>query len=115
MTPRRVLSELELLAARLGVSVRAEPFTKGVLEGRGGLCWVDGKALVVMDEKLAVPDRIAVLAGALAQLELDTSQVPLFLLETIETSRRKARPRRGRKPARAKRPGLARARPRKSG
>jgi hypothetical protein len=113
VTPRRVLSELELLAARLGVSVRAETFSKGLLEGHGGLCWVDGKALVVMDEKLPVPDRIAVLAGALAQLELDSSQIPLFLLKTIETSRRRVRPKRGRKPARAKHPGLARARPRK--
>jgi hypothetical protein len=116
VTPRRVLSELESLAARLGVSVRAEAFSKGVLEGRGGLCWVDGKALVVMDEKLPVPDRIAVLAGALAQLNLDTSQVPLFLLQTIESTRRRARPRRARKPARGKpagHPGLARARPRK--
>ncbi len=115
MTPRRVLSELELLATRLGVSVRAEAFSKGLLEGHGGLCWVDGKALVVMDEKLPVPDRIAVLAGALAQLELDSSQIPLFLLKTIETSRRKVRPKRARKPARAKHPGLARARPRKPG
>jgi hypothetical protein len=113
VTPRRVLSELELLAGRLGVSVRAEAFPKGLLEGRGGLCWVDGKALVVMDEKLSVPDRIVVLAGALAQLELDSSQIPLFLLKTIETSRRKARPRRVRKPTRARHPGLARAKPRK--
>jgi hypothetical protein len=110
-----VLSELELLAARLGVSVRAEAFSKGLLEGHGGLCWVDGKALVVMDEKLPVPDRIAVLAGALAQLELDSSQIPLFLLKTIETSRRRARPKRGRKPTRARHPGLARAKPRKPG
>jgi hypothetical protein len=113
VTPRRVLSELESLAARLGVSVRAEAFSKGVLEGHGGLCWVDGKALVVMDEKLPVPDRIVVLAGALAQLELDTSQVPLFLLKTIETSKRKTRPRRSRKPAPPRHPGLARAKPRK--
>jgi len=118
VTPWRVLSELEALAARLGVPVRAEAFSKR-LEGRGGLCWVDGKALVVMDEKLPVPDRIAVLAGALAQLQLDTSQVPLFLLQTIEKSRRRARPKRARKTARPTRggpaahPGLARARPRK--
>ena len=117
MTPRRVLSELEALAERLGVPVRAEPFSKGVLEGRGGLCWVDGKALVVMDEKLPVPDRIVVIAAALAELNLDTSQVPLFLLQTLESSRRKGRPKRARKPSPRKaagHPGLARARPRKA-
>jgi len=115
VTPRRVLSELESLAARLGVPVRAEAFSKGLLEGRGGLCWVDGKALIVMDEKLPVPDRIAVLASALAQLELDSTQVPLFLLQTIERSRRRARPKRTRKSTRPGHPGLARARPRKTG
>lgn len=118
MTPRRVLSELESVAARLGVAVRAEPFLKGVLDGRGGLCWVDGKAVVVMDEKLPVPDRIAVLASALAQLDLDTTQVPLLVLQVIMASRRRARARpparsrRAPRPRRAAHPGLARAKPR---
>ena len=117
MTPRRVLSELESVAARLGIPVRAEPFLKGVLDGRGGLCWVDGKAIIVMDEKLPLADRIAIVAGALAQLDLDTSQVPLLVLEVIVASRKppRARPRpRRRTPARPRHPGLARAKPRKS-
>jgi hypothetical protein len=107
VTPGRVLAELEALAAHLGVAVRAESFGKGVLEGRGGLCWVDGKPLVVMDAKLAIPERIAVLAAALGTFDLDVLRVAPQVRERIEAARRdkKKRPPK-------KRPGLARARPR---
>ncbi|HEX3345130.1 MAG TPA: hypothetical protein VHS09_11190, partial [Polyangiaceae bacterium] len=84
------------------------PFGKGVLEGRGGLCWVDGKPLVVMDAKLAVPERIAVLARALGGFDLDGASVPPPVRDAIEAARRGKRKRTARK----KRPGLARARPR---
>jgi hypothetical protein len=117
-----VLSELEALAVRLGVSVRAEAFSKGVLEGHGGLCWVDGKALVVMDEKLPVPDRIAVLAGALAQLDLGRLVLPEPVQAAIDARRAKPRrsrrstrpprprePREPREPPKPRHPGLARA------
>ncbi len=108
MTPGRVLAELEALAARLGVAVRAEPFGKGVLEGRGGLCWVDGRPLVVMDAKLAVPERIAVLAGALGKFDLEVLSIAPQVRERIEDARGARKKRASRK----KRPGLARARPR---
>jgi hypothetical protein len=115
VTPARVLAELEALAARLGVSVRAEPFGRGVLERRGGLCWVDGRPLVVMDEKLAVTDRIGVLAGALSQFDLDGVSLLPVIRERIEEARtgKKRGPRRIKVAARASRPGLARAKPRK--
>ncbi len=107
MTPGRVLAELEALAARLGVAVRAEPFGKGVLEGRGGLCWVDGQPLVVMDAKLSVLERVALLAGALGGFDLEAIPVAPLIRERIEAARR------GKKRRAAKtRPGLARARPR---
>jgi hypothetical protein len=109
VTPGRVLTELEALAARLGVVVRAEPFGKGVLEGRGGLCWVDGKPLVVMDETLAVPERIAVLASALGKFDLDVVSIAPLVRERIEAARRGKRKRAPKKRAH---PGLARARPR---
>ena len=112
-----MLAALESTAARLGIAVRAEPFLKGVLDGRGGLCWLDGKAIIVMDEKLAVPDRIVVLAEALSQMELDASEVPLMALEVIRAAQRRSaattRPKRkGHRAKRAGRPGLARAKPR---
>ncbi|HEY8088366.1 MAG TPA: hypothetical protein VIF09_10990 [Polyangiaceae bacterium] len=110
-----MLAELEALAARVGVVVRAEPFGKGVLRGKGGLCHVDGKPLVVMDAAMALEDRIGVLAGALATLDLGGQSVALAVRERIEAERPGARGRAGRKTRAVKRrgkPGLARARPR---
>jgi hypothetical protein len=107
VTPGRVLAELEALAARLGVAVRAEPFGTGVLKGRGGLCWVDGKPLVVMDAKLALPEQIGVLAAALGSFDLEAVSVPPAVREQIDAARRGKK----RRPPK-KRPGLARARPR---
>lgn len=111
MTPEGVLAELEALAARLGVPVRSEPFGRGLLEGRGGLCRVKGQALIVMDASLRVPDRIAVLAGALAQLDLAGLQIAPAVRERIEAARGAGKRRKKPKPARPAHPGLARARP----
>jgi hypothetical protein len=110
VTPGRVLAELEALAGRLGIAVRAEPFGRGVLEGHGGLCWVDGKALIVMDEKLGIPERIAVLAGALARFDLDAVSVAPVVRERIEDAKSGKRKRPSRKVL--LHPGIARARAR---
>jgi hypothetical protein len=109
-----MLAELESLAARLGVTVRPEPFGRGLLQGRGGLCWVDGKPMVVMDATLRVPDRVAVLAGALAQVDLSGVVLEADLEARIDAARRKRAGRKGKapKPAKPPRPGLARTRPR---
>jgi hypothetical protein len=110
VTPSRVLAELEALAARLGVAVRVEAFGQGVMQGRGGLCWVDGKALVVMDQRLSVADRIAILARALSKFDVDAVSVAPAVRDRIASEaagKAKRRP-----AATPKRPGLARARPR---
>jgi hypothetical protein len=119
-----MLAELESLAARMSIAVRAEPFGSGLLQGRGGLCWVRGQPLVVMDAALGTPDRIAILAEALARFDLEDRHTPPAVRDRIESARRSLRspPARGRakrkhpridKPARAPtRPGLARTRPR---
>ena len=121
MTPLRVLAELESIAARMGIAVRAEPFGSKLLRGRGGRCWVHGRPLVVMDASLATVDRIPLLAAALARFELDLEGVYVApaVRALIEAARESARPRRaapapaperaGRPPRR--RPGLARTRP----
>jgi hypothetical protein len=109
VTPPRVLHELEALAARIGLVVRAEPFGSGLLSGRGGLCWVRGRPLVVMDASLPVEDRIAVLARALARFDLDAVYVPPLVRARIESLG--ARLPRPKPPATRSRPGLARTKP----
>ena len=123
MTPSRVLSVLESLAARVGIAVRAEAFGRGLLQGRGGLCWVRGEPLVVMDEALAIPDRIAVLAAALGHFDLDGVYVAPAIRELIDRARedpgelsRIARGPSGNSTMRPRaKPGLARGRPPKGG
>jgi hypothetical protein len=87
VTPARLLVELELLAARVGVVVRTEALGGELLEGKGGLCWVRGAPLVVMDAGLALIDRIGVLAGALAHFELDKVYVAPAIRQIIELVR----------------------------
>jgi hypothetical protein len=70
-----------------------------LLEGRGGLCWIDGRAVVVMDEKLPVPDRIGVLAGALAALDTEVVALQPPVRAAIDAARRRRKTTRGRKRA----------------
>jgi hypothetical protein len=111
VTPQRLLHELEALAARLGVTIRTEPFDKGVLGGRGGLCRVHGKPVIVMDATLGVADKIATLAGALGRFDLEAVSVPPVVRARIDSTRA------GRSPVPPRRvvtmPGLARTRPRR--
>jgi hypothetical protein len=88
VTPARLLSELETLAERVGVLVRVEPFGGELLEGRGGLCWVRGKPLVVMDSLLSVTERIATLTAALSGFDLGEVYVPPLVRERIERASR---------------------------
>jgi len=97
MLPAQMLRELSDLAARIGVDVRYEVFDRYVLEGRGGLCWLRGKPVVVMDAGMPVLDKVGVLATALARFDLEPIYVPPVLrrrLEGVNVRRTAARPRR---------------------
>ena len=90
MAPHDILRALEALASRIGVSVRSEPFALSVLEGRGGLCRLRGEHVVVMDARLPILDKIAVLAAALAAFDLEAIYVPPLLRASIQRRRRAA-------------------------
>jgi hypothetical protein len=87
MQPIRLLAELEALAARLGVTVRTEPFGGGILDGHGGLCRIRGQPLVVMDASLGTEDRIEVLATALATFDLEGVFVAPVVRQRIEAAK----------------------------
>jgi hypothetical protein len=82
-----ILAELVRLAGRIGVSVRAEPFDLKVIEGKGGLCWLRGEPIVVMDAGLPVVDKIGVMARALAAFDLEAIYVPPLLRAKIGRTR----------------------------
>jgi hypothetical protein len=88
VTRVRLLGELEALASRLGVAVRVEVFPGELLQGRGGLCWLRGRPVVLMDSSLSPADRILTLASALATFDLDTVYVPPLVRERVESARR---------------------------
>lgn len=67
MTPDDVLVALTDLAGRLGVEVRVEPFELRIA-GRGGLCRVEGRTVILVDAKLAKVDQIGVVGEALGAL-----------------------------------------------
>jgi hypothetical protein len=86
VTPARLLSELETVAARLGVALRVERLGSDVLGARGGLCRIRGLPLIVIEESLSVADRISVLAGALSGFDLSSIYVPPVVRACIEST-----------------------------
>ncbi len=86
MTPTRLLSELETVAARLGIALRVEPFGDERLGARGGLCRVRGRPLILIDASLPIPDQISVLAGALSTFDVTSIYVPPLVRARIESA-----------------------------
>ncbi len=70
----RLYLELCAAARKLGLEVRAEAFDPGLSDAarpRGGLCAIHGRQLILVDSRGSLPDRIATVAGALSQVDLD--------------------------------------------
>jgi hypothetical protein len=83
----RMLLELESLAARIGIAIRAEAFDTRVIERSGGLCILRGKPVIVVDARAPLIDKIAVLADALAAFDLEPIYVPPLLRARIQRRR----------------------------
>jgi len=82
----RLLDELTRAAARVGIDVRMESFDPNLSDARrprGGLCTVRGRRLILVDANGALPDQIATVAGALAQVDLDAIYMPPVVRATI--------------------------------
>jgi hypothetical protein len=91
VTPTEILTELEKLALRLGVPVRFETFSiPGDLRvtGKGGLCRLRGKPIIVVDAALPLLDKIGVLSEALATFDLEAIYLPPVLRARIDSNRR---------------------------
>ena len=82
----RLFDELAFAARKVGIEVRTEPFDPAVPErqgGRGGLCTVRGERLILVDARAPLPDRIAMIAEALARVDLDSVFLPPIVRATI--------------------------------
>jgi hypothetical protein len=86
MQLERLLEELTRAAERAGIQVRTEVFDPNlsdVRRPRGGLCTLRGIRLILVDAKLPLPERIATLAAALAEVDLDHLFLPPIVRATI--------------------------------
>ncbi|MFO0592390.1 MAG: hypothetical protein U0441_32905 [Polyangiaceae bacterium] len=82
----QLYQELLSAARKMGVDVRAEPFDPGLSDAtrpRGGLCTIRGRHMILVDARGSLPDRIATLAGALSQMDLDSVFLPPVVRATI--------------------------------
>jgi hypothetical protein len=79
---RKTLKQLELLAKKLGAKVRYEPIELpggDVGLGRGGICRIAGRPVILCDARLPVIDKVSVLAEAIATYGV----VPLHLPRSL--------------------------------
>lgn len=93
MDLRRLLDELALAARRLGVEVRFEPFEPGLREAqvpRGSLCTIHGRRCIVVDADAPIPERVALLASALAELDHESLYLSPVARATIRIYQRSA-------------------------
>ncbi|MBX3258694.1 MAG: hypothetical protein KIS78_10655 [Labilithrix sp.] len=79
-----VLVGLKALAVEAGVEVRIEPFASA-MAGKGGLCRIKGRRVILVDEKLGVVEQIGVLGEALGRLLPRERAVPSELLPYLRT------------------------------
>ncbi len=86
MTPPQILAELEKLAKRFGVAVRFEAFDPKSL-GKGGLCRLRGEPFIVIDARLPLLDKIAILSEALSTFDLEVIYLPPVLRTRLEARR----------------------------
>ena len=86
MDDRSLFDELLRVATRLGVDVRIEPFETPPAGG-GGRCVLAGKDLILLDARASLRDRVAALASALANLNLDDVYVTPEARDRVEAER----------------------------
>ncbi|MBI2466410.1 MAG: hypothetical protein HYV62_01080 [Candidatus Rokubacteria bacterium] len=70
MDDQHLFDELLRVAEVLGVGVRVEPFETPAAAG-GGSCILRGERLILIDRTAPLRERIAALAGALAELQTE--------------------------------------------
>jgi hypothetical protein len=86
MEPPRLMSELERTARKLGLEVRIEPFETPPIRA-GGLCWVKGRQVVLLDEKASLVEQVAALAAALSVFDLEGVYLAPEARRTIAAAR----------------------------
>lgn len=94
MPPEDAVRALAELAAQAGVEVRVEPFALKIA-GKGGLCRIDGRPVILVDEVLGALERAGVIGQALGTLfarERPPVMIPLALRHYLRSGHGKVGP-----------------------
>lgn len=86
---QHVYEHLKVLLERLGIAVRCESFDRhlfGDLSARGGMCMLNGKRVVMIDEGAPLAERVAVLAQAAGGFDLDGVYLPPQVRDLVEST-----------------------------
>ncbi len=86
-----LLAALGELADRIGVQIRVEPFDL-VMTGKGGLCRLRGKPVILVDAKLGIVERIGIIGQALGKVVPKGTYVSRELAPYLRTGHAAVRP-----------------------
>jgi hypothetical protein len=87
--PTQLVAALEGVAARLGIPIRYEAMERThPRRPAGGLCLLRGRPLILVDGNLGPQDKVAILAKALAQFDLDAIYLPRAVRAAIRAQGR---------------------------
>ena len=81
MDDQELLYRMEDVARRLGIQVRYEPS-----EGKGGLCVLRGRSIIIADEAAGARARWQMLAAALSEFDLEGIYLPPLVRDAIATA-----------------------------
>jgi hypothetical protein len=98
VAPAELLSELLRIAHGIGLEIRSVGLRRKQ-SGPGGLCTINGQAVVILNERMSAIDRGTALADALAGRDLSACEVSpevrVFLAARARSRSRLLLPRRG--------------------
>lgn len=91
MTPDEAVRALAAVAAQAGVEVRIERFELAIT-GKGGLCRIDGRLVILVDAKLSSLEQAGVIGEALAGVDLGHVDIPGEVGPYVRTGHGEVRP-----------------------
>ena len=84
MNEEVLLSQLEELAEKLGILVRDENINSEESSSAGGLCFIEGKYILILNSKVTVKEKIQVMIKALQQFDLSGIYIKPVIRELLE-------------------------------
>ena len=83
-----LLSQLEDLAKKLGITIRHFKFIRDESSGEGGLCRIRGEYVLFVDSQATTKEKIWVTIEALKQFDLSDIQVTPAIRDLLEGSKK---------------------------